>query len=414
VRTFKTLFVAPQVPWPLDVGSKIRVHNLLRCYADVGPVTLVSFAQNEVEAQGTGEIERLAKRVCCFRFQPPAEGTGKRGVLQRAMQLTPRALSYFRCESLADKVGSLLADESFDILHVERLYMVENVRPVFAGRRRSGPPFRVLDVDDLESSRMKRMAGVEPWLAPLKYVHGLEWLKLRRAERQFLPQFDCALVCSEKDRLALQHVHPGLGVEVFANGAELDLGAPAERHEDGRTIVFLGAMDYQPNEDAVLFFAQQVLPLLKRRVPQVRFMVAGKSPSPRVRALHDGKTVLVTGYVQDKAALFCECTVFVVPIRIGGGTRIKILEAMAASIPVVSTTVGCEGIDVAPDQNITIADAPAEFAEGCARLLLDAAGRRALGRAGRRLVELRYGWEQIRKRYVQELQDRLAPSPGKV
>ena len=272
--------------------------------------------------------------------------------------------------------------------------MVENVKRVFRSRDGAPRPFRVLDLDDVESSKMKRMAAMEPWSSSRKYVRGLEWLKLSASEQRRLPEFDCLLVCSEKDRRVVQAKWRRSRVEVFANGADVNT-ACSEPRDDGRTVVFLGAMNYQPNEDAVLFFVELVLPILRQRIPDARFVIAGKSPSAKVRALNNGKDVLVTGYVQDKAAVLSSCTVFVVPIRMGGGTRIKILEAMAAGVPVVSTTVGCEGIDATPDEAVVIADSPEDFAAACGTLLLDPAGRRSLARAGRLLVQRQYQWEDI-------------------
>jgi glycosyltransferase involved in cell wall biosynthesis len=166
-------------------------------------------------------------------------------------------------------------------------------------------------------------------------------------------------------------------------------------------------MGYQPNEDAVLFFIERVMPFLRRHAPGVRFVVAGGSPSARVSALHNGTDVLVTGYVADKAALFRSCTVFVCPIRVGGGTRIKILEAMAAGKSVVSTSAGAEGIEAVPGEHIAIADSPSDLAAACARALRDRAWRERLGRAGQMLVRRQYTWDSIRAAYVRMLRARL-------
>ncbi len=410
VRAMKTLFITPQVPWPLDVGSKIRVHNLLRCYAEMGEVTLVCFAQDQVEAESVQQLERYCHRVYWLPLSASelraAPATSRFGVLRRAMHPQPWAVRYFSSAELARRVGSLVDGEDIDVLHVERLSMTQNIGHTVRSRSGGRPPYLVLDVDDLESEKMRRMAALEPWGSPRKYLHSLEWLKLYAYERLVLPRFDCALVCSEKDRRRLQQGRRSPRIEVFCNGADLDdRTTPKEQQDDGRTLVFLGALDYQPNEDAVLFFTHAVLPLVRRRVPSVRFIIAGKSPSARVRALDTGHDVVVTGYVQDKAEVFKSCTIFVVPLRIGGGTRIKILEAMAAGKPVVSTTVGCEGLDVAPSENILVADAPENFADACVELLLHETRRQTLGRAGRVLVLRSYRWEEIRRGYVETLED---------
>lgn len=408
----KTLFITPQVPWPLDVGSKIRVHNLLRCYAEMGEVTLVCFAQDQVEAESVRQLERYCHRVYWLplsaRELGAAPAASRVGVLRRAMHPRPWAVRYFSSAELARRVRSLVDGEDFDILHVERLSMTQNIGHTVRSRSGGRRPYLVLDVDDLESEKMRRMAALERWGSPQKYLHSLECLKLYAYERLVLPRFDCALVCSEKDRRRLQQGRRSPRVEVFCNGAEVDDRAVLEGHQDGgRTLVFLGTMNYQPNEDAALFFVESVFPFVRRQVSDVRFIIAGKSPSARVLALNNGRDVRVTGYVQDKTALFSSCTVFIVPLRMGGGTRIKILEAMAAGKPVVSTTVGCAGIDVAPSENILIADAPENFADACVELLLHKTRRQTLGRAGRALVLRSYRWEDIRRGYVETLEDCL-------
>jgi len=189
------------------------------------------------------------------------------------MHPTPRPLRYFASPALDERVAALVSGEHFDMLHVERLYMFESVRRVFQrGIGRPGP-LRVLDLDDLESAKMKRTAAVQPWSSPSKYLGSLEWLKWRAAERAILPQFDCALVCSEMDRDLVGTFHRPR-VEVFANGADLDVqGTSRGPEDDGRTVTFLGAMDYQPNEDAVLQFVHEVMPILRQRVPDVRFVI---------------------------------------------------------------------------------------------------------------------------------------------
>lgn len=406
----KTLFVAPQVPWPLDVGSKIRVNNLLRCYAELGAVTLVCFAQDPSEAESISGVDCYCHRVYLLPLNAGEAGAasqvGRIGVLGQVMHAQPRLVRYFSSQELAGRVASLVNGEDFDILHVERLAMAQYADCALRTPSGARRPYLMLDLDDLESEKMRRMAALEPWGSPQKYLRLLECLKLFVYERGVVRQFDCVLACSEHDRRRLQHGPRSPRVEVFCNGAEAESSAVLDEQRDaGCTLVLFGAMNYQPNEDAALYFAESVLPLVRREVPDVRFIVAGKSPSARVRALENGRDVLVTGYVQDKTALFNSCTVFIVPLRIGGGTRIKILEAMAAAKPVVSTTIGCEGIDVSPGENILIANSPEEFAGACRDLLLNAAQRQAVGRAGRDLVLRRYRWGEIRKGYIKTLED---------
>jgi glycosyltransferase involved in cell wall biosynthesis len=411
VKTVKTLFVSPQLPWPLDAGSKLRIYNLLRAYAELGPVTLVCFAQDEAELQHAPEMERYCHRVVCVPFDsgPSADvlPAGKlRTLLSQVIQLRPRMIRSFTSEAVTGHINALLEAEDFDIVHFARLSMTGNAAGLVANRFAGRRPFRVVDTDDHESEKVRRHAAVEPWSSRRKYLHLLEYAKLHVYERRTLSRFDCALVCSENDpRLR----HPRVpSMEIVGNGAVVEsASADPTPKDDGRTLMFLGAMGYPPNQDAVVWFVTHVLPLVRPRVPEVRFVIAGQKPSAAVSALHNGRDVLVTGYVHDTAELFRSSTVSVVPIRIAGGTRIKILESMAAAVPVISTTIGCEGIDAVPGEHVVIADTAQEFADRCVTLLLDPARRAALGRAGRSLVERQYRWEDIRDRYVRVLQRRF-------
>ena len=412
-ETVKTLFIAPQVPWPLTVGSKIRVYNLLKCYANMGEVTLVCLVENEAEAQEYQQI----KQCCQQRHYFPLHVTntvlgrhsGKLQALFDALCLQPKAVRYFNSDRLSAKTALLMAREKFDIIHVERLFMVKNVHAVLQqSRSELEHPLFVLDIDEFESEKMIHSAALDRWYSLKKYLHFLEFLKLKAYERRLLRRFDCILVCSERDRLQLQRSHSLPWVEIFSNGAEVgDCLMPTKGRDDGRTLVYFGAMNYQPNEDAVLYFVENILPLIRNRFPDIRFVVAGKSPSARLRALHNGHDLLVIGYVEDKQQLFGSCTAFIVPLRIGGGTRLKILEAMSFGKPVVSTSIGCEGIDVTPGENIKVADSPLNFATACVELLADETLRQELGNGGRELVLRRYQWHEIRKSYIKVLESRM-------
>jgi glycosyltransferase involved in cell wall biosynthesis len=384
------------------VGSKIRVHHLLRSYGEMGEVTLVCLALDEVEAGNAPELERIAHRVHCLPLAQRSAGGRRLETLRQAVGPVPSSVRSLRSLALSRLVESLVLAEDFDVLHVERIHMAENVERLLRSSRPR--PLRVLDLDDLESGKALRMVALSRWHLRRKVLLGLDYLKMVAFERRVLPGFDHALVCSERDRSLVEKGQRRPTFHVFPNGADVDATSePREPRDDGRTLGFLGGLSYAPNSDAVLFFATSVLPLLRRRVPDVRLIIAGKTPPPQIRALDNGRDVLVTGYVEDKAALFDSCTVFVAPIRIGGGTRIKILEAMSAGKPVVSTSVGCEGIDVTPGENILVADEPQALADACANLLLGQDRRRALAQAGRRLVLERYRWEAIRRDYVRLL-----------
>lgn len=410
----RTLFIAPQVPRPLDAGSKIRIDQLLRAYRELGPVTLVCLAQDQMELEGIRHMEDMCDRVVCtpVERQQATPGRGKLGALFRLFDPRPTMVRAFGSTRPRDHAASLLNEDSFDIVHVQRLSMVSNTP---WGQFSSKPrPHLVIDIDDLESGKMWRAAALESWRSKRRYLTLLEWVKLVAYERRVLRRFDWVLVCSDRDRHFLQRVQSGLRVEVFANGADLPPALdrrPAK--DDGRTLLYFGAMGYPPNEDAVLFFAEAILPLVRQRVPDVRLVIAGKSPSTRVLALDDRHSVAVTGYVEDKTAIYGDCTALIVPLRYGGGTRIKILEAMAAGKPVVSTSVGCEGLDAVAGRHLLVADRPQDFAHACVTLLTRPDERQALSEAARQLIHSRYRYSDIRRAFITKLARHVNSGPSK-
>jgi glycosyltransferase involved in cell wall biosynthesis len=166
-------------------------------------------------------------------------------------------------------------------------------------------------------------------------------------------------------------------------------------------LVFTGKMDFRPNVDAVLWFTQGVLPLIREELPETRFWVVGKDPHPRLAPLGGDPAVVLTGAVEDVRPYIAAAAVYVVPLRIGGGTRLKVLEAMAMGKAVVSTALGCEGFDVVPDQELVVADTPSEFAAAVLALLRDPSRGERLGRAARRFAGSRYDWRIIVPRMEQ-------------
>lgn len=398
----RTLFIAPQVPWPPDVGSKIRVLHLLESYSRLGPVTLVCFAQTTAEAQMTPYLGDIVESVHCCALTGKSRPAGKWGAMLQAMRPLPRIVREFHDAALAAEVDALLASERFDFVHLERIFMARNLSAAARRAAAAAGVSRILDVDDLESAKVWRKLSLDPWWSARRWLAMLEYLKLRRYEQRVLSWFDLSLVCSHVDRRRIEARRPFPAVRVVSNGADLTTAADAPV-DDARTLVFLGAMNYQPNEAAVVFFVTAIFPLIKRTIAAARFIIAGKSPAANVAALDNGSDVVVHGYVDDKQALLAACTVFVVPIRTGGGTRIKILEAMAAGKPVVSTSIGCEGIEATTGVDILVGDSPRAFADACIQLLRSAERRAAVGKAGRELVERRYRWEAIQAEFAAAL-----------
>jgi glycosyltransferase involved in cell wall biosynthesis len=199
---------------------------------------------------------------------------------------------------------------------------------------------------------------------------------------------------SEVDRRLLLTTNPRLRVDVIPNGVDTKIYQPLPEGDSTPALVFVGNMDYRPNVDAMMYFCSQVLPRVRCALPDVQMWIVGINPRAEVRHL-EGEGVHVTGRVDDVRPYYARSTACVVPLRAGGGTRLKILEAMAFGRPVVSTTIGCEGLDVVDGEHLFIADSADEFAEQTVRLLLDEALRRRVATEARRLAETCYDWDVV-------------------
>src|SRR2546430_1809329 len=228
----------------------------------------------------------------------------------------------------------------------------------------------------------KRVATVETraWRRALLEV---EWRKMRRCETRACTQATVTIAVSDVDRALLAAAAPGARVFTVPTGVDTSYFAPTGVPESPARLVFIGSMDWYPNEDAMVFFIGEILPVIRRAVPDVEMTVVGRDPSERLRALGEAAGVRITGTVEDVRPWIADAAVYVVPLRVGGGTRLKIFEGLAMGKAVVSTTVGAEGLPLVDGTHFVRADGPAEFARAVVSLLRDRDRRRALGTAGR-------------------------------
>ena len=250
---------------------------------------------------------------------------------------------------------------------------------------------RIVDFDDIDSLASKRASaferlGVEQFL--------IEWLvrrRLRRAEDYYLRNYDAVWVCSDKDRTVLQSRRPAAAVHAVPNGIPLMDRAPPRHGNSVVRLLFVGKLSYGPNHDGIVWFCRDILPLIRAASPhRVGLTIVGYNPPAAVKALDRQDEIIVIGAADSLASYYYESDVVVVPVRYGSGTRIKILEAMSYERPVVSTSLGAEGIDVTPGKDIAIGDGPSEFASLCVELIQDCRRRERMAREGRRLVEEKY------------------------
>jgi sugar transferase (PEP-CTERM/EpsH1 system associated) len=395
----KILVLTPQFPFPPHQGTTLRNYNLMAGLARRHEVHLLSFGDPE-ECQGT-PVDGLCQSVQVFPAPKRSVGQRLKGLaLSRLPDMAQRLPSPVFRDALAKTLERL----DPDVVEVEAIELAQYLFQVADMRGDRTRPLLVYDDHNAEYVLQQRAFETDfrqprRWIAAAySYV---QWRRLRAYECRACLAADRVAAVSDTDATALQRLVPGLEVAVIPNGVDMDYyTAPvpplaAQEGPGDLDLVFTAKMDFRPNVDAVLWFSQNVLPLIRRQSPGTRFWAVGKSPHARLAPLADDPGVVLTGWVEDVRPYITGAGLYVIPLRIGGGTRLKVLEAMAMGKAIVSTALGCEGFDLVPGQELVMADDPAEFAAAVMDLLHDAEHRERLGRAARRFAGSRYDWRMI-------------------
>ena len=379
-----TILLLTQVlPYPPDSGPQIKTWNLIKYLARHHDVTLVSFVRGDAGAH----VETLRRYCRSVHVVPLTRGVTRDAGYLLASLLARQPFTVRRDDRAAMRrtVDRVAAAQRFDAVHADQL----NMAP-YALRVRA--PLRVLDAHNALWLLYRRLAETLP-VGARRALWAREWRALKRYEGWCARQFDRVLAVSDADRQALEAAMGGpADIAVMPIAVDADELRPIPRRAGAQRIVHLGTMFWPPNVDAVRWFADAVLPAVRAQRPQAGFDVIGARPPRAVRALARRGGIRVTGYVADPTPYLREAGAFVVPLRAAGGMRVKILTALAQGLPVVSTSLGCEGLQVASERDLLIADGADAFAAATLRLLDDAALADALGRNGRALIQSTYDY----------------------
>jgi len=388
----RILFVSPRLPFPPNSGTKIRISNLLRALADVGDVDLVAYGFEREFGQllddpvsgapawpGLRSVSVLQHPEWSRAEAPVFPFRIARSIFKRNAVL----YSTFPAAPLQQRVAALA--DAADLIWVERLYAALPLRH-YAHKM-------VVDLDDLEAVKLAREAD-QAGSVFSRYALRREAARLARTERAAARDFQRVAVCSEGDADCFGAARNKSWV--IPNGVDDELMARPELERNPDGLVFVGTMNYAPNIDAVHHFCRDILPLIRARAPNATLSIVGLNPIESVRALHDGRSVFVHGNVPAVAPFVESAAVSIVPLRVGGGTRLKILESLALGTPVVSTTVGAEGLDLRHEEHLLLADSPADFAQAVLRCMEDQGLRTRLASAGQERVGRDYRWSSIR------------------
>ncbi|MCK6527855.1 glycosyltransferase family 4 protein [Myxococcota bacterium] len=373
--------LASRLPFPTVGGDKLRVRSMLAHLARRHDVTLLSFVEREEERAALAGADFLA-RVRTVTLGPLASRL--RAAWGLASSPDPLQVHYYRAGAMARIVEEELATGTY------RAALAHMVR--MAGYVLGDPRVPVaVDLQDALSLNYRRARGRDT-LGPWRGIYAVEAPRIARYEDEVVRRADASMVVSPVDREWLRRRVPGARIEVVGNGVDPDRFAYREGGRDRDRIVLVGHMRTAANQDMAIHFARDVLPRVQRLRPRARFHVVGAHPTPAVRRLHDGATVFVTPGVPDVLPLLHASAVSVCPMRLGAGVQNKLLESMAAGTPVVSTSIGLEGIPARPGEEAVVADDAEAFAREVVALMDDEARATRLAREARRLVEEKLAW----------------------
>ncbi|MGB9593103.1 MAG: glycosyltransferase, partial [Anaerolineae bacterium] len=385
----RVLFLTSELPYPPHQGMAIRAYNLIAGLRERFRVDLYSLSSSPDAAQHTAALRQVCERVEVL----PAP-TRTRAQRLRALLTTRLPDMALRAHSPAFQQAVLraLAEGDYAILHVESIEMA----PYALAALEAGLPRRPRIVfDDLNAEYLLQKRAFETDLRhPRRWIGAaysfVQWRRLARYERRMCRLADCVVAVSEWDRDALARLASGADIRVVPNGIDAGHylnyspgGEDPTAGTPGPKLVFTGKMDFRPNVDAACWFADAILPRIRANVPDAHLYIVGQRPSPAVQALGGRPGITVTGFVPDVRPYIAAADVYVVPMRMGGGTRLKVLEAMTLGKAIVSTSLGCEGYGLTPGRELVVADDAERFADETVALLRDRARRAQLGALAR-------------------------------
>jgi glycosyltransferase involved in cell wall biosynthesis len=373
----RLLFLTETIPFPLDSGGRIKTFHTLRILTQEHEVHCHAFIRDEHQRRFETDLSPHCKTLT-LHLTPrsyaretvslvASQGTGVPFVVRRHFN-----------RSVMNRLQAACRAQAFDAVYCDHLSMLEY------GRRLRLPI--VLDAHNVEFEIIRRHATTLG-LSPLRVFAELEWRRLERYERRWYPACRLIYSVSEIDARSIRHL-AGDRVQVVVVPISVDARAasPVRTLVSSPDILFVGGLHWPPNADAVVYFVEEVFPGVRKRVPEARLTVVGRNPDSVARRVGMIEGVRFVGHVEDVEPYFQHSRVMVVPIRSGSGMRVKILDGLARGVPIVTTSIGCEGIDIEDGTHILVADEPADLASQVIRLLTDDALARSIAVAGRRLV----------------------------
>lgn len=374
------LMLTPYLPYPPISGGRMRTYNLLKQLATDYDITLVCFGRPDEMAYDITPLGEFCEYHVVER--PPSPSTVKAALMSLS---SPRAITMrlYGTDAMRDKLTAILSAKPADMIHVESFYMLQNLpqgitTPVF------------LSEPAIEYRAWGKHARVAKWYT--RPGVAIEALKMRMIEPRIWAKADAVGAMSDVDKSLIAKASPKACVYLAPNGVDTEFFTPNPSiAKIPNTAIYMGDYKYFPNADAVVYFVNEILPFIQKKIPDFKLILLGKDPSPDILALQSD-AVQVMGLVEDTRPYLQSSAMFICPLRSGSGTRFKLLEALACGCPVVSTTIGAEGLGAVDGVNMLLRDTPQSFADGVVHLLNHSELAQKMGMEGREWVVARHGW----------------------
>jgi polysaccharide biosynthesis protein PslH len=384
----RILWLSRWFPYPADNGAKIRAFNLIQHLSTQNSIDLFSFTSEDPDPGSLAVLQKICHRVEYTRYA----AFHPRSIKSRFafFSFTPRSIVDTHSAELQARVETACRENPYDVVIAREFEMVHYAvnLPV---------PIKIFEEIELSQFLEQFQAETKPLR---KFRKGLTWWKMSRYHRYLLDHFSGATVVSEREQeIVTKHISTKTPIEIISNGVDVDHYAGDFGDPQPGTLIYTGALTYNANYDAVSFFLVDIFPLIIREIPQIQLRITGKHNDVDLTLLPLDEHVILTGYLSDIRPTLKQSSVCIIPLRKGGGTRLKILEALAAGVPVVSTQKGMEGLNLTPGHDILIADGPQDFAHSVIELLTHPDLCQELRKNGLDTVNRLYNWSAIAARF---------------
>lgn len=391
----RILWLKTELLHPVDKGGKIRTYNMLKELKRDHHITYLTLDDGSADGEARERAEEYCHELVCIPHRHRAKFSKGFYVELIVNLASPLPYAIKKYESPAMRSEIVEREESIDVVICDFLAPAINVP-----RTLSCPS--ILFQHNVEAMIWKRHFEVQTNKAKKTYLRD-QWRKMVRFEKEMCRRFDAVIAVSAEDRDQMREEYGVKDVFEVPTGVDTDFFTPSGRENvDPHNVVFTGSMDWLPNEDAIRFYTEQIMPIVRHSIPDATLTVVGRNPYPSLLELsRRDPSIVVTGRVEDVRPYMERAAAYVVPLRIGGGTRLKIYEAMAMEKAIVSTTVGAEGLPVTDGKELRIADTPETFAASVVDLLTNADAARKLGQQAARVVREKFGWDGVAKRFAE-------------